>query len=323
VALFCPLDGRSRPPLPPASPPDPRFAPVTVEVRQVTDPACSWSWSAEAELRRLEREFGAALAFRPVMGGLSRDYLAGGPDPGARGGSPPAIYSWLVQHWLEVSEETAAPLDPLLWARSPLRSTHPACMAVKAAAEQAADSGRAYLRRLREGILCLGRGLDTPDALAEEAVRAGLDVARFRSDLGSSAITEAFGADLEEARALAAEVPERERERGVARAPGGGERASFPSLVFVGADGERHAVFGYRPYEHYRRAAMAAGAVPARVEAPGVLEALRRFGRMTTAEVEAVCELPGPRAAAELWRLASELRVRVTRVLTGHLWEPG
>jgi hypothetical protein len=42
---------------------------------------------------------------------------------------------------------------------------------------------------------------------------------------------------------------------------------------------------------------------------------------MATAEVAAVCELPGPRAPAELWRLASEWKVRPIRVVTGELWE--
>jgi hypothetical protein len=35
-----------------------------------------------------------------------------------------------------------------------------------------------------------------------------------------------------------------------------------------------------------------------------------------------VCDLPGPRAAAELWRLALEWRVRPRRVLGGELWSP-
>jgi hypothetical protein len=42
---------------------------------------------------------------------------------------------------------------------------------------------------------------------------------------------------------------------------------------------------------------------------------------MTTGEVAAVCDLPGPRAPAELWRMAAEWRVRPERVLTGWLWE--
>ena len=48
---------------------------------------------------------------------------------------------------------------------------------------------------------------------------------------------------------------------------------------------------------------------------------MRRFGRLATPEVAAACDLPGPRAAAELWRLASEWRVRPVRIVTGELWE--
>jgi hypothetical protein len=54
---------------------------------------------------------------------------------------------------------------------------------------------------------------------------------------------------------------------------------------------------------------------------PDVEEIVRRFGRVTTAEVELLCDLPGPRAHAELWRLAENWRVRPVRVLTGWLWE--
>jgi hypothetical protein len=42
---------------------------------------------------------------------------------------------------------------------------------------------------------------------------------------------------------------------------------------------------------------------------------------MATPEVAAVCDLPGARAPAELWRLALEWRVRPRRVVGGELWE--
>lgn len=293
---------------------------MAVRIRYVTDPACSWSWAAEPSVRRLQREFGDQLSFTYVMGGLARDYLAGQEAPPQ--GTVPPIYAWLLEHWLEVSAESGAPLDPLLWARTPIRSTYPACTAVKAAAEQGDDAGAAYLRRVREGLLCFRRRLDSTDLLAEEAAAAGLDPRRFLVDLTSSAITEAFGADLQEARDLAAHVPDSERDKGIVKRSNGAERVSFPSLVFVGDDGDLHGVWGAQPYEAYRAAARAAGAVPSEEPVPGVEEALRRYGRMTSAEVEAVCDLPGPRAGAELWRLASEWRVRSVRVLTGHLWEP-
>ena len=49
--------------------------------------------------------------------------------------------------------------------------------------------------------------------------------------------------------------------------------------------------------------------------------ALSRFGRMATAEVQAVCDLPRPRAEAELWGLAADHRVIPVPFLTGTLWE--
>jgi putative protein-disulfide isomerase len=183
------------------------------------------------------------------------------------------------------------PVDPRLWAEAPPTSSYPACMAVKAAAEQGPEAAGRYLRAVREGLFCFRRKLDGVEALVEEARGAGLDAARFRVDLESNAIVEAFGADLEATR---------------------GEGLTLPTLRFE--DGP--------PASDWHEAALAAGAQPADGPAPDVLSALGRVGRMATAEVEAVCDLPGPRASAELWRLAADWRVKPVRVLTGVLWEP-
>lgn len=291
---------------------------MPVDVRYLTDPACSWSWAYEPRLRRLMAEFGDELRWTFVMGGLARDYGApGGSDAAEAAPDGWGVHAWLLAHWLEVSAEGDMPCDPLLWRESPLRSTYPACLAVKAAAEQAADGGHAYLRALREGLLCFRRKLDTTEALVEEARRARLDVERFRIDLGSHAIVEAFGADLEEVRA----VPDEARDLGRVMGSGARERLPFPTLVLVGEDGSRRWVYGYRPYEEIAAAACAAGARPAADGGPDVPAALGRFGRMATAEVAAVCDLPGPRAASELWRLAVEWRVARIPVLSGELWE--
>ena len=269
-------------------------------------------------MRRLMMEFGEDLTWTYVMGGLARDYTEGHEDPEAGIGGSRGVYPGLAAHWMDVSDEAGMPFDPRIWFEGPIRSTYPACMAVKAAAEQSADGGYAYLRALREGLCCFRRKLDATEALVEEARRVRLNVERFRIDLGSNAVVEAFGTDLEEAR----DVPEEARAAGKVKRMEGKERVSFPSMVFVGADGARHGVYGYQPYEAYRAAAEAAGAQVADAERPGIVEALRRFGRMATREVEVVCGLPEPRAAAELWRLAAEWQVKPIRVLTGHLWEP-
>ena len=212
------------------------------------------------------------------------------------------------------------PLDPRIWAGDPPRSSYPACIAVKAAAEQGREApAERYLRGLREGFMCHRRKLDGPEALVEEARRAGLDVQRFRIDLESNAILEAFG----------------ERPRGVAHDPDAARQAGLATEGTMGRASSGWHSRASSPTAMARRAGWAAtrptrtGGRPRRPPVrrrapeprPDVPAALRRFGRMATAELEAVCDLPGPRAGAEAWRLASEWRVARVPVLFGELWE--
>jgi predicted DsbA family dithiol-disulfide isomerase len=260
-----------------------------VHVTYFTDPACPWSWAAEPALRRVSAEFGDDVRITYVMGGLAREFQ----DP--------------VRSMREVLDAAAAsgmPTDPRLWLQAPPRSSYPACQAVKAAAEQGLD-GR-YLRALREGLMVDRRKLDTADALIDAAGRVpGLDAPRFEIDLRSNATLEAFGADLERTRAAARE---------------GEERAPLPTFHVERADGhgEGRWLYGATDPQELRAAALGAGGRPQPL--PGVSEAVRRFSRIATAEVAAVCDRPLPLAAAELWRLASQWQVRPERVLTGELW---
>ena len=231
-------------------------------------------------------EFGDDLEITYVMGGLAREF----GDPAG-----------LVMRWLEDAAGSGMPVDPRIWTGGAPRSSYPACIAFRAAAEQGRDAAERYLRALREGFMCHRRKLDGPEALVEEARRTGLDGARFRIDLESNAILEGFGADLEETRSLG--EPE------------------LPVLRLLPEEGEEARVHGNDGYEQWRAAAVAAGAGPGAGPPPDVPGALRRFGRMATAELAAVCDLPGPRAGAEVWRLASEWRVTRVPVLFGELWE--
>lgn len=256
-------------------------------------------------VRRLMVEFGDELDFRYVMGGLAREW---GPGDHAR----------LTTEWLAEADASRMPLDPLIWRDAPLRSSYPASMGVKAAADQSPhDGGYAYLRALREEIFCFRRKLDTADALIDVAARTGLNADRFKLDLNSNAVVEAFGMDLE----IARDVTERARAAGQVEVAGGKERVTLPSVYFTGEGGARHDLYGKAAYPDYRAAALAAGAKPAGSEKLGVVDAIHRFGRMATREVEEVCGLKGPRAEAELWQLAVGFEVKPTRVLTGWLWE--
>ncbi len=262
---------------------------VPVAVTYFTDPFCPWSWAAEPAFRRLLTEFADDLAVTYVIGGMTHALQ----DRAA-----------FAAHWLDAGAESGMPVDPRGVLEDPPESTNPAGLAVKAVAEQG-DPGP-FLRRLREAIMVERRRVDRGDALLDVA-RESSPVPRLdllRVAFGSNAIVEALGADLERAEA----------------AGDGDSRVPLPSWDFHGGDGAVHAVRGPEPYEALRAAALAAGAAPAGRPAPSPEEALRRFGTMATPEVAAVCDLPGPRAPAELWRLALEWRVKPRRVPGGELW---
>ncbi len=290
---------------------------MSIEVRYYTDPACSWSWGAEPLLRRLLWEFEGELDLVLVMGGLARRYGKEYRDEEGSIGSGSDCFADLMAHWLNVAGKTGMPCDPRLWAANPIDSTYPACMAVEAASEQGWEAGYRYLRRMREGLVCERRKLDNRDALLAEAEPAGLDVARFEIALGSHAVLESFSADIEEVR----QIPEEARAAGKLSQTEGRERLSFPSFVFLDAAGERRGVWGWQPLEAYREAALAAGARQVNSGPLAPLDAVARFGRITTREAEVLGETAGPPTCAELWRLAAEFKLRPLRALTGTIWE--
>ncbi len=283
----------------------------------MTDPACSWSWGSEPKLRKLFWQFEGELRFTWVMGGMARRYGADYRDQEGSIGSGGDCFADLMGHWLNVSEQTGMPCDPRIWSQNPIQSTYPACMAVKAAGEQGSELEYRYLRRLREGLMVERRKLDSAEALIAEAGPVGLDVERFRIDVHSEAITEAFAADLDEVR----EIPAPAREQGKVGDTEGRERLSFPSLVFAAADRTTHGVWGWQPYEAYREAALGAGATPVNEGPLEPLDAVQRFGRLATKEAEVLAERPRPVVEAELWQLATEWKLKPVRALTGTLWE--
>lgn len=291
---------------------------MTVQVRFYTDPACPWSWVAEPALRRLLWEFDGQLEFVWVMGGLARSYGREYRDEEGRIGAGPACHADLISHWLRVAAEGGMPNDPRIWTESPLSSTYPACQAVKAAAEQGWEAGYRYLRRLREGIMFERRKLDHADALLAAAGPAGIDRARFEIDLSSHAITEAFGADLDEVR----NPPDEAREAGAVRRTEGNERIRFPSALFIGEGSSRHGVWGMaKSHPALRDAALAAGARQVNQGALEPLDAIRRFGRCATRELEVLADRPRPVIEAELWALARDWKLKPVPALTGTLWE--
>jgi hypothetical protein len=237
-------------------------------------------------------EFGDTLEFDHVMAGMSTAL-----------DDPPAF----VLTVLEAAQESGMPADVRLWLKDPPGSSHGACMAVKAAGEQGDPAP--YLRRLREGFFCRGRKLDSADVLMAEArALPSLDLERFRIDLASHGVLELLAGDLERAGNVSSE-----------QHSSGEDRVKLPSLEFQAPDGGVTGVYGYSSYERLREAALTAGAT-AHDGRLSIDQALERFGTMATAEIAAVCGLPGPRAPAALWQMASEWRIQAEPCGGGQLW---
>jgi putative protein-disulfide isomerase len=290
---------------------------VSVEVRYFSDPACTWSWAAEPALRRIIFEFDGELDFVWAMGGLARRFGSAYRDSEAAIGTGPDCFADLMSHWLNVAGRTGMPCDPRLWTEAPLSGTFPACIAVEAAAEQGWEAAYRYLRRLREGIICGRRKLDHRTALVAEAGAAGLDATAFEAALDSERPAAAFAAHLEEAR----QVPPEARASGKTSVTEGHERLSFPSAIFIGADGARHGVWGFQPVEAYREAALAAGARQTNDAPLPILDAAARFGRLAVPEAALLAGSDPIEAQAALWRLAAEGALNPINALTGPLFQ--
>ncbi len=256
-----------------------------MEAFYYTDPMCAWSWAAEPARRGAERRFAGQLSLTYVMGGLAREF--GAPLP-------------LLRAWLDAGARTGMPVDPRLWLDAPPRGSYAACIAVIAAGEQGLAAP--FLRRAREAVALERRALDDGAALVALARDVpGLDVGRFQIGLGSHAVLETFGEELERTRA------------------GDGVH---PRLEVVAPDGATIVLSGAALLDPdaWTAALIAAAATPTAGAPPTIEQALREHGRLATPEVATLCELPGPLAPAQLWQLAAEWRVAPERHLGGEMW---
>lgn len=267
-----------------------------VTVTEFTDPFSSWCWGAEPVRRRLAEVYRDQLRFEYVMGGLAEDL------DDFRNPSGGALEDeGLAAHLQVAAHRHGMPVDVSHWREHPPTSTYPANVAFEAATLQGRDRAHAYLRRLREASLAEGRNIERTAVLVELAAAVGLDVDRFRADLGSGRARTAFEDDLE-----------RTREHGI---------TGLPAFLIEFGD-EAELLRGYRPFATFEKLFTESGLDLDAHEPRPVADLVDYYGRVATREVAEIHGLGVEDARAQLRRLEETDEVRAVEAGTGVLWEP-
>ncbi len=272
--------------------------PPKLDIFYYTDPDCSWCWATEPLIKKIKEEYGGQVRLTYRMGGLLEKW-DNFYDALNQIGRPEQV----APHWVEVAQRSGMPIDEKIWFEDPPVSTYPSCIAYKAALFQDASLAEIYLRRLREAVLTERRNISRENVLFELAEEVGLDMDRFREAFLTGPAQEAFYDDLREARG-----------RGI---------NGFPTLVIRNSIGQEATLVGYRPYADYETA-MKRLAMETLHKMPllPIVDFVRKYHHVATAEVAKVYELDREKALAELEALAAGGEVAKEKKAGGEFWLP-
>src|SRR3954470_21731280 len=264
-------------------------------IREFTDPACPFAFSAEPARLKLTWLYGDQIECQPRMVVLSES-----PDDYTAKGFTPEKQSEALR---TIRDLYGMPIDTRV--RPRMMATVHACRAVVAArlhAEPGRD--RALLRRLR--IHAMGGDLiDEPGVIARAAREAGIEpMMVFRAAADDPAVEVALREDAAAARAPSAAALALSHKLADARGLGV-PRYTCPSYEIersVGDGWPRFDVPGFQPVEVYEAAIANLAPELERRPAPGsVAEVLEWAGEpLAAAEVAAICDIGRDEAEREL-----------------------
>jgi predicted DsbA family dithiol-disulfide isomerase len=276
----------------------PAPAPALV-VRDFTDAACPFAFSAEPARLKLRWLYGDQIEWQPRMVVLSqspRDYEA-------KGFTPERQSEALAQ----IQARYGMPIDTRI--RPRMMATVHACRAVVAARLRAPEHEQALLRRLRIHAMA-GDLIDEPGVIALAAREAGIEpMTLFRAEVDDPAVEVALREDMAAARAPSG--PALALDHKLAPAGELGFRYTCPSYEIerVGDSGwPRFDVPGFQPVEVYEAAiANLAPELERRPLAESAAEVLEWAGEpLAAAEVAAIRGVSLAEAEAELASVGAE-----------------
>lgn len=264
----------------------------SVKVIYFTDPICSSCWGIEPQLRKMKLEYGKEIDVEYHMGGLLPDwsYNSGGI-------SKP---SDVAHHWDEVSVYYDMPIDGDVWLQDPLDSSYPPSIAFKAAQLQSEEKAISFMREMRELVFLKKKNIAKWENMALAAEKVGLNVTQLRSDYEGKAKT-LFEDDLKMA-----------REFGV---------RGFPTIFFVNNKGEKHMVYGSRPYPFYETAILTVNPKAEKSEFAKDWESLfKKYSSLTAKEFTELSGNGRKDSEKILNDLTSKGKLEKTTTKNGSMW---
>ena len=271
---------------------------MTVRVREFTDPACPFAFSAEPAIWRLRWLYGDGLDWELRMVVLSE--------------SPEDYYGrgFTVEKQSDGLKMLQARYGmPIDWRLRPrMTATVHACRAVVATRLYAPEREWQILRALRVRHMA-GQMIDEQPTIDAAARDAGIDPRELRRRLTDPAVEQALRDDMAQARrpsrASLAQIHK------LASTDEGGQRYTCPSFELTGPDGRRSDIPGFQPVEVYEAAIANLDPQLTRRPAPASVEEVLDWAGvpLATVEVAAVVGIDPAEARAELARVAREVPV--------------
>ena len=265
-----------------------------IEILYFTDPVCSTCWLVQPQLRKLSLEYGKYFEIKYHMGGLLpswKDYNRGKiktPNDAA-------------EHWKEMAEKHNMPISPNVWLESPLSSSFPPSIAIKAAQIQNKIKAFHFHRRIKELLFFESKNITDIELLIETAIEVGLDRERLIDDIGKMALVK-FEEDLEYAVELEVKV--------------------LPTFIFSNEQKESTILKGYQEFETLEKAILDLYPEAKKDTTPRKpLELFQIYQSMTTHEFTYLMGLEKQEAEDILKNLSHSGLLQSKRNKSGSIWK--
>lgn len=158
----------------------------------VYDPMCAWCWGYKPVWKQIEETLQNELEVVYLLGGLAPDSSA--PMPAEQ-------QHIIASYWKRIEEYLGTEFNYDFWTKNtPRRSTYPACRAIIAARNQAAE--KAMYAAIQQAYYLDAKNPSDNEVLLNLADKIGLDATRFANDLIAASTHAALLKEIEFARSI-------------------------------------------------------------------------------------------------------------------------